>query len=245
MLHFFWADGTIVRFCRKNCEIVDSRYGPDNCNLWFSLTIVGFIDYIVSPTLTDSLDLILGTLDIPPNFDFLRGLFQIFLSKESPKPPNFPSILNWLYCRYGPECNLWFSLMIVGFIDYIVSPTLTVIGDSLDLILGTLDIPPNARPASVPENRQQPQSHHSSTGSSNSASGNNLLNRPWADILTENRAKWQKKHDAGMLIFNCFFSYVFCSEGWCLGLWSKISTGLRAALTNVLCTLNQTTLLSV
>merc|ERR1711997_60027 len=62
---------------------------------------------------------------------------------------------------------------------------------------GTLDIPPNARPASVPENRQQPQSHHSSTGSSNSASGNNLLNRPWADILTENRAKWQKKHDAG------------------------------------------------
>ena len=38
--------------------------------------IVGFIDYIVSPTLTvigDSLDLILGTLDIPPNFDFLRG----------------------------------------------------------------------------------------------------------------------------------------------------------------------------
>ena len=111
--------------------------------------------------------------------------------------------------RYGPEYNLWFSLMIVGFIDYIVSPTLTVIGDSLDLILGTLDIPPNARPASVPENRQQPQSHHSSTGSSNSASGNNLLNRPWADILTENRAKWQKKHDAGMLIFNCFFLTYF------------------------------------
>ena len=101
--------------------------------------------------------------------------------------------------------------MIVGFIDYIVSPTLTVIGDSLDLILGTLDIPPNARPASVPENRQQPQSHHSSTASSNSASGNNLLNRPWADILTENRAKWQKKHDAGMLIFNfqLFFFLIF------------------------------------
>ena len=79
------------------------------------------------------------------------------------------------------------SLTIVGFIDYIVSPTLTVIGDSLDLILGTLDIPPNARPASVPEK------HHSM--SSNSAA--NVLNRPWADILTENRAKWQKKHDAG------------------------------------------------
>ena len=55
--------------------------------------IVGFIDYIVSPTLTvigDSLDLILGTLDIQPNFDFLRGFFQIFLSKKSPKPPTFP-----------------------------------------------------------------------------------------------------------------------------------------------------------
>ena len=120
-----------------------------------------------------------------------------------------PYILNWLYARYGPEYNLWFSFTIVGFIDYIVSPTLTVIGDSLDLILGTLDIPPNARPASVPENRQQPQSHHSSTASSNSASGNNLLNRPWADILTENRAKWQKKHDAGMLIFN--FQFFFLS----------------------------------
>ena len=55
--------------------------------------IVGFIDYIVSPTLTvigDSLDLILGTLDIPTNFDFLRGFFQIFLSKKSPKPATFP-----------------------------------------------------------------------------------------------------------------------------------------------------------
>merc|ERR1711971_988466 len=102
--------------------------------------------------------------------------------------------------EYSPLCdrhNTMVPQLQIGFIDYIVSPTLTVIGDSLDLILGTLDIPPNARPASVPENRQQPQSHHSSTGSSNSASGNNLLNRPWADILTENRAKWQKKHDAG------------------------------------------------
>lgn len=102
--------------------------------------------------------------------------------------------------EYSPLCdrhNTMVPQSQIGFIDYIVSPTLTVIGDSLDLILGTLDIPPNARPASVPENRQQPQSHHSSTASSNSASGNNLLNRPWADILTENRAKWQKKHDAG------------------------------------------------
>ena len=81
-----------------------------------------------------------------------------------------------------------------GFIDYIVLPTLTVIGDSLDLILGTLDIPPNARPASVPENRQ---SHHPSLSSNASAGNNAVLHRPWADILTENRAKWQKKHDAG------------------------------------------------
>ena len=25
----------------------------------------------------------------------------------------------------------------------------------------------------------------------------NVVNRPWVDILAENRAKWQKKHDAG------------------------------------------------
>ena len=157
-----------------------SRYGPEY-NLWFSLTIVGFLRGPKPPTLPCKEKKI-----IPPTI--IRNVV--------------PYIVNWLYSRYGPEYNLWFSLTIVGFIDYIVSPTLTVIGDSLDLILGTLDIPPNARPASVPENRQQPQSHHSSTASSNSASGNNLLNRPWADILTENRAKWQKKHDAGMLIFN-------------------------------------------
>ena len=126
------------------------------------------------------------------------------------------------YSRYRPAYNFWFSLTIVGFIDYIVSPTLTVIGDSLDLILGTLDIPPNARPASVPENRQQPQSHHSSTASSNSASGNNLLNRPWADILTENRAKWQKKHDAGMLIFDSFFSFLFWLK--CKAKFFQVST---------------------
>merc|ERR1712083_1014734 len=65
----------------------------------------------------------------------------------------------------------------------------------MGLILGTLDIPPNARPASVPENRQ---SHHPSLSSNATAAGNNaVLHRPWADILTENRAKWQKKHDAG------------------------------------------------
>ena len=86
------------------------------------------------------------------------------------------------------------TLFVSGFIDYIVLPTLTVIGDSLDLILGTLDIPPNARPASVPENRQ---SHHPSLSSNASAGNNAVLHRPWADILTENRAKWQKKHDAG------------------------------------------------
>ena len=57
------------------------------------LFVSGFIDYIVLPTLTvigDSHDLNLGTLDIPPNFDFLRGFFQIFLSKKSPIPPTFP-----------------------------------------------------------------------------------------------------------------------------------------------------------
>jgi len=99
--------------------------------------------------------------------------------------------------EYSPLCdrhNTMVPQSQIGFIDYIVLPTLTVIGDSLDLILGTLDIPPNARPASVPENRQ---SHHPSLSSNASAGNNAVLHRPWADILTENRAKWQKKHDAG------------------------------------------------
>ena len=80
------------------------------------------------------------------------------------------------------------SDLVSGFIDYIVSPTLTVLGDCLDLILTTLDIPSNAK--SVPE-----ENCHGTSGNQN----NTVLHRPWQDILTDNREKWQKKHDAGKI----------------------------------------------
>lgn len=72
-------------------------------------------------------------------------------------------------------------------------PTLTVLGDGLDLILSTLDIGRPITGSKVQEEGDTPGSRKV------------LLHRPWNDILTENREKWQKKHDAGM----CFLIYLF------------------------------------
>ena len=81
----------------------------------------------------------------------------------------------------------------LGFIDYIVLPTLTVLGDTVDLILSTFDIPPSAaskhKTASVPE--------EGLPGQPASGGPSKVLFRPWTDILVENREKWQRKHDAG------------------------------------------------
>lgn len=85
-------------------------------------------------------------------------------------------------------------IIVIGFIDYIVLPTLTVLGDGLDLILGTLNIQSNAK--------QQASVSEDSSGATASGIGGNILHRPWTDILTENRERWQKKHDAGNFLSN-------------------------------------------
>ena len=71
-------------------------------------------------------------------------------------------------------------------------PTLTVLGDGLDLILSTLDIGRPITGSKVQEEGDTPGSRKV------------LLHRPWNDILTENREKWQKKHDAGKSFFLSF-----------------------------------------
>ena len=81
--------------------------------------------------------------------------------------------------------------MLLGFIDYIVLPTLTVLGDTVDLILSTFDIPHASKnKTTLPEEG----SHEN-----NQQKSSKVLFRPWTDILVENREKWQRKHDGGKL----------------------------------------------
>ncbi len=76
--------------------------------------------------------------------------------------------------------------LFLGFIDFIVMPTLTVLGDVLDGLFTCLDIPAS-------------RNHHANNIPENATSDHkrNTMYRPWTDILIENRLKWQAKHDAG------------------------------------------------
>ena len=68
-----------------------------------------------------------------------------------------------------------------GFIDFIVAPTMNVLGDVLEAIFRSLEAA-NQTPGSGPP-------------SSDKAA--KKLNRPWADQLGVNKAKWAAKNEAG------------------------------------------------
>jgi len=92
--------------------------------------------------------------------------------------------------EYSPLCdrhNTMVPQSQIGFIDYIVLPTMNVLGDALDLVLSSID------PTLLRSMYTKIQEDDHSSGSRNKV----LLHRPWTDILMENREKWQKKHDAG------------------------------------------------
>merc|ERR1719361_1432683 len=93
--------------------------------------------------------------------------------------------------EYSPLCdrhNTMVPQSQIGFIDYIVLPTMNVLGDALDLVLSPID--PTLLRSMYTKIQED---DHSPAGSRNKI----LLHRPWTDILMENREKWQKKHDAG------------------------------------------------
>ena len=71
-----------------------------------------------------------------------------------------------------------------GFIDFIVAPTMTVLGDVLEAIFRSLEAA-NRTPGS---DGQPP--HHASAAAKK-------LNRPWVDQLGINKAKWAAKNEAG------------------------------------------------
>ena len=69
----------------------------------------------------------------------------------------------------------------LGFIDFIVHPTMNVLGDALDIVLKPFDY--GGRPVPI-ENAE-------------SATNERSLYRPWTNILAVNKSKWTAKHDAG------------------------------------------------
>ena len=77
-----------------------------------------------------------------------------------------------------------------GFIDFIVAPTMTVLGDVLEAIFRSLEAA-NRTPAgseSTAGHGQPP--HHASAAAKK-------LSRPWVDQLGINKAKWAAKNEAG------------------------------------------------
>ena len=71
-----------------------------------------------------------------------------------------------------------------GFIDFIVAPTMTVLGDVLEAIFRSLEAAnrtPDAAPSAAPD----------------SASSGVKLKRPWVDQLVVNKTKWAAKNEAG------------------------------------------------
>ena len=75
-----------------------------------------------------------------------------------------------------------------GFIDFIVAPTMTVLGDVLEAIFRSLEAA-NRTPGSESSAGHAP-SHAS-------AAAAKKLNRPWVDQLGINKAKWAAKNEAG------------------------------------------------
>lgn len=113
--------------------------------------------------------------------------------------------------EYSPLCDRINTLIPqsqVGFIDYIVQPTLTVLGDVLDAIMAQLNAGANrGRPAAPPlENGTKEVADKdgkgaaaldSSAASASSSVGDSKINRPWDETLPINKAKWQLSHDKG------------------------------------------------
>ncbi|XP_059089272.1 dual specificity calcium/calmodulin-dependent 3',5'-cyclic nucleotide phosphodiesterase 1B-like isoform X3 [Tigriopus californicus] len=89
--------------------------------------------------------------------------------------------------EYSPLCdrhNTMVPQSQIGFIDFIVSPTLNVLGDVLETILRGME-QANKKPGNRDDSTEQQLEKAP------------LLKRPWMDILAVNKEKWQAKHDAG------------------------------------------------
>ena len=91
-----------------------------------------------------------------------------------------------------------------GFIDYIVQPTLTVLGDTLDTMMAQLkgeERKPSSENGPGMAATKDSASGDASKGQSGSESApitnTDPIHRPWTEILPINRSKWQESADKG------------------------------------------------
>ncbi|XP_074602240.1 phosphodiesterase 1c isoform X2 [Brevipalpus obovatus] len=116
---------------------------------------------------------------------------------------------------YSPLCDRNTTLVAesqIGFIDFIVAPSLEVCGDLLDRVQHSIDTARHSSASSddnreeiLPENGSRPKSISSfkskrgglsidsAEAQINSRSEGGRLKRPWLDNLEENRRKWQER----------------------------------------------------
>jgi len=90
----------------------------------------------------------------------------------------------------------------VGFIDYIVQPTLTVLGDTLDTMMAQLkgeERKPSSENGPGMAATKDPSDASKGQSGSESAPITNTdpIHRPWTEILPINRSKWQESADKG------------------------------------------------
>ena len=89
-----------------------------------------------------------------------------------------------------------------GFIDYIVQPTLTVLGDTLDTMMAQLkgeERKPSSENGPGMAATKDPSDASKGQSGSESAPITNTdpIHRPWTEILPINRSKWQESADKG------------------------------------------------
>ncbi|XP_050419545.1 dual specificity calcium/calmodulin-dependent 3',5'-cyclic nucleotide phosphodiesterase 1A isoform X3 [Patella vulgata] len=104
---------------------------------------------------------------------------------------------------FSPLCDRKNTLVAqsqIGFIDFIVDPSLQVLGDMLEKVLNPHNQPSNSVDQSISEEvferekKTSVQSNRSSSRSSlSSLSGRFELRRPWVKCLIENKEKWKEK----------------------------------------------------
>ena len=100
--------------------------------------------------------------------------------------------------------KITFGYFLTGFIDYIVQPTLTVLGDTLDTMMAQLkgeERKPSSENGPGMAATKDSASSDASKGQSGSESApitnTDPIHRPWTEILPINRSKWQESADKG------------------------------------------------
>ena len=95
----------------------------------------------------------------------------------------------------------FFFLILIGFIKFVVEPTLDLLGDVLDSILAQMHAA-NAGKATAAENGGVSGPKQSVSNGPKSSLAYEPINRPWRETLPANKEKWQEYDAKGESLVN-------------------------------------------